>query len=171
MEYSRGALMIFAGLVREGVECFESARAAIDGERRNPWDEPECGHHYARAMSAWSGMLAYSGFRYDGPRQSVALAPAAARPDFRCFWATATGWGTFSRQETAGRVAFRLRVDHGALPARRFELNAPGKSVRATLGGVALPSALEAGAAHVAVRLEQPLTLREGQELRLEVLA
>ena len=78
MEYSTGSLMIFAGLVREGVDCFESARRRFDGERRNPWDEPECGHHYARAMSAWSGLLAYSGFRYDGPRQTVAMAPAAA---------------------------------------------------------------------------------------------
>ena len=172
MEYSSGALMIFAGLVREGVECFESARRRFDGERRNPWDEPECGHHYARAMSAWSGLLAYSGFRYDGPRQTVALAPAAARPDFRCFWATATGWGVFARSESAGRVAFHMRVDHGALPVGRFELNAQGATAHATLGGTALPAAfagISAGSA--VVRLDQPLTLREGQELQIEVLA
>ena len=69
----------------------------------------------------------YSGFRYDGPRQTVAIAPAAAASaDFRCFWSTATGWGVFARRESAGRTAFRLRVDHGALPAQNFELNAHG---------------------------------------------
>ena len=53
-------------MVREGVECIGNIRARYDGEKRNPWDEAECGHHYARAMAAWSGVLALSGFRYHG---------------------------------------------------------------------------------------------------------
>ena len=64
LEYQAAATMIYAGMVREGVEAFENSRRRYDGERRNPWDEAECGHHYARAMSAWSGVLALSGFRY-----------------------------------------------------------------------------------------------------------
>ncbi len=172
MEYSSGALMIFAGLVREGVECFESARRRFDGERRNPWDEPECGHHYARALSAWSGLLAYSGFRYDGPRQMVALEPAEGGADFRCFWSTATGWGVFARAQSAGRAAFRLRVDHGALPARAIELNAAGgATARVTLGGATLRSTLEGRSGRAVVRLDQAVNLSEGQELRIEVLA
>ena len=81
MEYSTGALMIFAGLAAEGVECFESARRRFDGERRNPWDEPECGHHYARAMSAWSGLLAYQRIplRWAAPNR-VDCASRGARP-------------------------------------------------------------------------------------------
>ena len=78
MEYSSAATMIYAGLVREGLECVESARARYDGERRNPWNEPECGHHYARAMSAWSAVLALSGFRYHGGTRHVAVVAAAA---------------------------------------------------------------------------------------------
>jgi non-lysosomal glucosylceramidase len=169
MEYSTGALMIFAGLVREGVECFESARRRFDGERRNPWDEPECGHHYARAMSAWSGLLAFSGFRYDGPRQTVSIAPPVAPADFRCLWATATGWGVFARTESAGRTAFRLQVDHGALPAQTFELKARGTKSIATVGSATLRHAFQAGAL-ATVRLDEAIRLTEGQELRIEVL-
>lgn len=29
-------------------------RARYDGKRRNPFDEAECGHHYVRALAAWS---------------------------------------------------------------------------------------------------------------------
>ena len=63
IEYLVAAQFIHAGMVAEGVETVENVRMRFDGERRNPWDEPECGHHYARAMSAWSTLLAISGFR------------------------------------------------------------------------------------------------------------
>ena len=55
LEYLAAAHMMFAGMAREGVECIANIRARYDGEKRNPWDEAECGHHYARAMAAWSG--------------------------------------------------------------------------------------------------------------------
>ena len=162
MEYSTGALMIFTGLVGEGVECFESARRRFDGERRNPWDEPECGHHYARAMSAWSGVLAFSGFRYDGPRQTVTIAPPSAPADFRCFWSSATGWGMF----TLGRGALRLRVDHGTLPVQSVRWNARGAKTAVTLGGAPLRHTFAAGKFEFA----ELIRLTEGQELRIEIL-
>jgi uncharacterized protein (DUF608 family) len=127
IEYLVASHMIFAGMPREGVEIFRAARLRFDGEKRNPWDEPECGHHYARAMSAWSGMLALGGLRYDGGEQAVEIhAPAG----HRCLWMTATGWGTF--QVTASGAS--LRVDHGTLPLRRCTVNgktaAPGRTLR-----------------------------------------
>jgi uncharacterized protein (DUF608 family) len=53
-EYLVAALMMNWGMVKEGVECVENIRSRYDGEKRNPWDEPECGHHYARAMVDYS---------------------------------------------------------------------------------------------------------------------
>ncbi len=116
LEYLAAAHLIFAGMTPEGVEAVRNVRARYDGERRNPWNEPECGHHYARAMSSWSTLLAASGFRYHGGAQSVAI---RAAPGFRCFWSTATGWGTF-RVTAAGAT---LRVDHGALSVRTATVN------------------------------------------------
>ena len=87
LEYLAAAHLLFAGMTREGFEAVRNVRARYDGERRNPWNEPECGHHYARAMSSWSTLLAASGFRYHGGEQSVAI---RAAPGFRCFWSTAT---------------------------------------------------------------------------------
>ena len=74
--------MIFAGMAREGIESVRNVRARYDGERRNPWNEPECGQHYARAMSSWSTLLAASGFRYHGAEQAVTI---KAAPGVRCF--------------------------------------------------------------------------------------
>src|ERR1700733_1850947 len=45
LEHSAAALMIYSGMVAEGVECIGNIRGRYDGEKRNPWDEAECGHH------------------------------------------------------------------------------------------------------------------------------
>ena len=72
IEYLVAAQFIQAGMLREGVGTIEDVRRRFDGERRNPWDEPECGHHYARAMSAWSSVIAFTGFDYHGPEKAIA---------------------------------------------------------------------------------------------------
>ncbi|HEX3748361.1 MAG TPA: GH116 family glycosyl-hydrolase [Bryobacteraceae bacterium] len=126
LEYLAAAQLLFAGMTREGVEAVHNVRARYDGERRNPWNEPECGHHYARAMSSWSTLLAASGFRYHGGEQAVTI---HAAPGFRCFWSTATGWGTF-RVTAAGAV---LRVDHGRIAVRSASVNGKRSTPNATI--------------------------------------
>ncbi|HMF77536.1 MAG TPA: GH116 family glycosyl-hydrolase, partial [Bryobacteraceae bacterium] len=44
-EYTAATHMLFEGMLSEGTECVASIRERYDGERRNPWDEAECGHH------------------------------------------------------------------------------------------------------------------------------
>jgi len=116
IEYLVASQMLFAGMKREGLEFYLNARMRFDGEKRNPWNEPECGHHYARAMSAWSGVVALSGFRYNGAEQSVEIKASVGH---RCFWATATGWGTF--QVTPSGTT--IHVDHGTLPLQSWTVN------------------------------------------------
>ena len=127
IEYLVGSHMMFVGMRPQGIELYRSARLRFDGEKRNPWNEPECGYHYARAMSAWSGVLAASGFRYDGTKQAVEIKAPAGH---RCFWATGTGWGTF--RVTAGGAT--IHVDHGSLPLRAVTVNGkkslPEKTIR-----------------------------------------
>ncbi len=78
IEYQVAAHLIYEGLVDEGLAIVKSVRDRYDGVKRNPWDEVECGHHYARAMSSWSLLLALSGFAYDGPAQAMGFAPRLA---------------------------------------------------------------------------------------------
>lgn len=125
-EYSAAVLMLYAGMVKEGLECIENIRRRYDGERRNPWDEAECGHHYARAMAAWSAVLALSGFRYDGASKSVVAHPLLSMPRFVSFWSAATGWGTFSRTPRS----FSLDVLEGALACRRLDAGKPVLAAR-----------------------------------------
>ena len=123
LEYVAASHMLYAGMTREGVECIHATRARYDGERRNPWDEAECGHHYARAMAAWSGLLAMSGFRYHGATEAVTVLPRTSAAEFRCFWSTAAGWGTFTL--TASRLT--IKVDHGTLACQSCTFRREGR--------------------------------------------
>src|SRR5688572_18617252 len=49
--------------------------AQIDGVRRNPYDEVECGHHYARSMSSWMLLLALTGAHAHAGRGEMSFAP------------------------------------------------------------------------------------------------
>jgi uncharacterized protein (DUF608 family) len=130
IEYHVAAHMIFEGLVEEGLEIVRAVRDRHDGARRNPWDEFECGHHYARAMSSWSLLLALSGFACNAVRGSIGFAPRVSG-DFRCFVVTGTAWGTYTRADGEQTIA----VLHGSLSLRRWQ-NAAGPVKR---DGLAVP--------------------------------
>jgi hypothetical protein len=164
IEYLVAAQFIHAGMVAEGVETVENVRMRFDGERRNPWDEPECGHHYARAMSAWSSVVAYSGFDYHGARKSVALMPKSSAAGLSSFWSTASGWGVFS--VTPARM--ELAVTEGSLALRSVTLP-EGKSgpVSVTLNGrrIAHRAEGQAGAVTLTLTLEGEVVVAAGGKI------
>jgi hypothetical protein len=154
--------MIYAGMTAEGVEYFTNVRARYDGERRNPWNEPECGHHYARAMSAWSGVLAMSGFRYHGGLREVVVAPRGRLGGFRCFWSTGTGWGTFGYD--ASGSALRIEVLHGTLPCRTLNARTRPRAtpMGVSLDGRAVRAHVTSGRDRVEIVLDETVVVREG---------
>jgi hypothetical protein len=172
IEYLFASQLVYAGMVSEGVRCFEEVRRRYDGERRNPWDEPECGHHYARAMSAWSGILALSGFQYRGPEKSIIAVPKMRAENFSSFWSTGTGWGSFSQSSNIGRTKFSLVLLWGKLPCQTVELAADvpaGSKSSASIGRRSLPHQLQAKEKRVTFVFAEPVELAEGERLILEV--
>ena len=53
-EYQAAVLCLDYGFKKEGLEMAKGVRDRHDGTYRNPFNEPECGHYYARAMAAWA---------------------------------------------------------------------------------------------------------------------
>ncbi|MGQ9589907.1 MAG: GH116 family glycosyl hydrolase [Planctomycetota bacterium] len=92
IEYQVASHLILLGRVREGLEIVRAARDRYDGRVRNPFDEYECGHWYARALSSYALIQALSGVRYDAVEKTLYVEPRI-RGDFRSFLATATGYG------------------------------------------------------------------------------
>lgn len=117
-EYSTAAHMIMEGFERQGLDVFEAVRARYDGHKRNPFNEGEFGHRYGRAMASWSGILAWSGFRYSAVTQQLRFSPRAGR----YFWSNGYAYGTI-RISTSGREAVAdLEVLRGNLAVRALAL-------------------------------------------------
>jgi uncharacterized protein (DUF608 family) len=106
IEYQVAAHLIYEGLVEEGLEITRAVRDRHDGYKRNPWNEAECGSHYARSLASWGLLLAYSGVDYNANKQTLSFAPAAGG-DFRCFFSTGTGWGTLERVADSAKLQLR----------------------------------------------------------------
>ena len=68
LEYVYAIGLVQAGLASGPKTSSPRPGNAFPGRRRNPFDEAECGHHYARAMASWGLVVALTGFGYDGRR-------------------------------------------------------------------------------------------------------
>jgi hypothetical protein len=93
IEYQVASHLMLMGLTKEGLEVVRICRDRYDGRIRNPFDEYECGHWYARALSSYAMLQGLSGARYDAVDRVLHLEPRVSG-DFKSFLATASGYGT-----------------------------------------------------------------------------
>ena len=173
-EYSAAILMLYMGMVAEGVELITNIRRRYDGERRNAWDEAECGYHYARAMASWSALLALSGFSYHAGEKRVTARPRIHSENFSSFWSCGTGWGTFSQRAGKGTVSFTLSVVEGHLVCRSVELEAGQKGKlrsAVALGSKSIPHEIQEADGRRLFIFPSEITIKPGEDLSLKLSA
>src|SRR4029079_17884835 len=98
-EYTVAVHLLYEGRVDEGLRVIQAIRDRYDGEKRNPFDEAECGHHYARAMASWGAVLALTGFQYVAATGRLTF--AAAEGPASWFWSNGAAWGACAQQPDA----------------------------------------------------------------------
>ncbi len=99
IEYQVASHLIWEGFLAEGLTMVKAVRQRHDGFRRNPFNEAECGYHYARSLSSWALLLALSGFKYDMVNDTMSFDPVINQDDFSTFWSTGKAWGTYSQKK------------------------------------------------------------------------
>jgi uncharacterized protein (DUF608 family) len=168
-EYALAALMIYEGFADLGVNVIEHTRMRFDGERRNPWNEQEAGHHYARAMSAWGALVALSGFRYHAGEGSVEIVSPSHCT--RSIWSTATGWGKFVQIRGSTRLETSLTVLEGKLRCSSFNLPnvASINKVKVTVDRMAIACKLRHDDKFLAIELKSDLNLIPDQTVAISV--
>ena len=125
-EYTAAVGMLYEGDLDNGIKCIQAVRDRYDGQKRNPFDEAECGHHYARAMASWAAILALTGFQYSAVDKSIAFAaPAQAR---RHFWSNGYAWGTCAlTPQDDGGCGVEFNVLFGEIQFTELVLTGLGK--------------------------------------------
>ncbi|MEA3460773.1 MAG: GH116 family glycosyl-hydrolase [Bacteroidota bacterium] len=124
-EYTAGVGMLYEGMEEEGMEVIGNIRARYNGSRRNPFDEAECGHHYARAMASWSSVLALSGFHYSGVEKRIEFTDKPGN----YFWSNGSAWGECVVKENEGHTEVDFSVLHGAIQLERFQIGTVDEKV------------------------------------------
>jgi non-lysosomal glucosylceramidase len=168
-EYQAAVHMIYEGLVDEGLAVVEAIRRRFDGHRRNPWNEQECGHHYARAMAAWAVPLALSGFHYSAVTQRLSLAPRWQPDHFQSLWTIPSGWGSVRQQRTEGEQEVTWQIHNGSLAVQQITSALPAGQqsgeVTVQLDGRTLGVQITQESDQVQIHLADPLLLTDGQRL------
>jgi non-lysosomal glucosylceramidase len=175
IEFQVAGHMIYEGLIEEGLAIVKGVVDRYDGARRNPWDQFECGHHYARALASWSVLQALAGYRYSAKDQTVTFAPQLNADDFRCFFAAGSGWGALSQKAQDRSVTIRLAVQHGQIPLRHLRLQTESGSVLSVTrltgpdGQPISGHSIDVSGRDVHVDFGRPLLLSVGTAVSLEL--
>jgi uncharacterized protein (DUF608 family) len=170
-EYQVAAHMIAEGMVEEGLAVMKTLDERYDGNKRNPFNEVECGDHYARSMASYGALIAISGFEYDGPERHIGFAPCLTPENFKAPFTAAEGWGSFSQKITSGTLRAGLAVKYGKVPLRTMSLVSPAgqtpQNVSASLDGKPVPATLRVKDGRAEVVFDPEITISAGQALEI----
>ncbi|MCX6253940.1 MAG: GH116 family glycosyl hydrolase, partial [Bacteroidia bacterium] len=97
IEYQVASHLMLIGEVDKGLKIVRACRDRYDGRIRNPFDEYECGHWYARAMSSYGMLQGLTGVRYDAVTQEMFIDSRIG--DFTSFISTETGFGNIGLKD------------------------------------------------------------------------
>jgi uncharacterized protein (DUF608 family) len=118
-EYAAACLMLKEGMIEEGMTVVTSVRDRNDGEKRNPWNELECGSNYARSMASYALLNVFSGFEFDMVQKKLGFNPIQPEANgSRFFWSLDAAWGDIEITENV----VTLHVHGGELHLKTLHL-------------------------------------------------
>jgi len=142
-----------------------------DGVAHNPWNEVECGDHYARAMASFGTFQALCGFVYDGPNGRIGIAPRLNTDHFAAFFVAAEGWGTVRQTRTADQLSQQIDLKWGRLLVREYVIDssddAPPKDWRATVDQRMVAAKMIQQSDRLIVTFDEPVELEADSTLAL----
>jgi hypothetical protein len=118
-EYTAAIGMLYEGQTQSGLLCIKNIRDRYDGMKRSPFDEAECGHHYARAMTSWGATLALTGFQYSGISKSMLFKMQVGT----FFWSNGYAYGQVYITKSSKGYTAKVTVINGELPIEKFALD------------------------------------------------
>ncbi len=118
IEYQVAGHLMMKGEVEEGLDIVRACRKRYDGTVRNPFDEYECGHWYARALSSYGLLQGLTGIRYDAVEHIIHIDSKIGK-NFTSFLSTETGFGNVGMKDGIPFVEVKM----GKIPYEKIVLN------------------------------------------------
>lgn len=116
IEHQVASHLMLMGDIEKGLEILRISRNRYDGRVRNPFNEYECGHWYARALSSYGYLQALTGVRYDAVDKTLFIDSKVG--DFVSFLSTESGFGTVHFKQGKASV----NVAYGKIEVNKIEI-------------------------------------------------
>jgi hypothetical protein len=170
-EWQVSAHMIWEGMLEEGLAVGKAISDRYQPNLRNPYNEVECGDHYARALASYSAFMAMCGYRYNGPEGKLAFGPRMQQDNFKAAFTTAEGWGQFTQKVDGSKLIAGIDLRYGQLKLNEFSLDKE-KDVLATSVNVKLDNkfivvSLKIEADKYVLQFENDININEGSKLEM----
>ncbi len=173
IEYQVATHMIHEGMLDEGLSMIKAVHERYVPEKHNPWNEVECGDHYARAMASWGCLIALQGFEYDGPAEKIGFSPKLSPEDFTSFFTAAKSWGNISQQRKSNGQINQIAVKYGNLTVQRLYFEVPKgrqvEKIRVKCGHQVVPAAFRQLDAKIAIDLTERCQVDTDETLTVEM--
>jgi uncharacterized protein (DUF608 family) len=173
IEYQVANHMAYEGMLTEALAICRAVHDRYHPSKHNPFNEIECGDHYARALASWGVLLGLAGFEYHGPKRHLGFLPRLAPDRFRVVYTTADSWGTYQQEQKSGRQLCTIDVKWGELAVRSLAFGIPkGKSAKsARVQGPAgeLSVSLEERDGRVQLHFADEITVPADQRLAVSI--
>jgi len=126
IEYQVAGHMVAEGMVTEALAICRGIHDRYHPAKHNPFNEVECGDHYARAMASWGVYTALCGYEYHGPKGHLGFAPRLSPGNFRAAFTAAEGWGSFSQKRDSRVQHEKIELRWGKLMLKSLSFAIPG---------------------------------------------
>ena len=170
-EHQVAGHMVWENMLLEGFAIERAIHDRYHAARRNPWNEVECGNHYARAMASYGVFVAACGFEYHGPKGFIAFAPRLTPENFKAPFTAAQGWGTYSQSAKGAQLSARIDLKLGKLMIKRIALVPPKgaepRSAKVLVNGCAANSSVELKDGKAVVALAADAVINAGESLEV----
>ncbi len=170
-EWQVSAHMIWEGMLEKGLAIGKAISDRYQPKHRNPYNEVECGDHYARALASYSAFMAICGYKYNGPEGKLAFGPRMQKENFKAAFTTAEGWGQFIQKVEKNKLFVAINLRYGLLKIKEFSLDkvngVASKNVNIQLDGVSIKAPLTVLEDKYSIHFDSDVVLRKDSKLEL----
>ncbi len=173
IEYQVAGHMVWEGMVDEALAICHGIHARYHPAKHNPFNEVECGDHYARAMASWGVYTALAGYEYHGAKGHLGFAPRITPENFRAAFTAAEGWGLFLQKRDSKIQRERIDLRWGQLGLKSLAFAVPDNfrsvKVSVTVAGKPVQNDYILEEGRLEISLKKKLVLYENQKLDVTI--